>query len=325
MWLNLFTSGKKNMIPENLPMGILFFSQAAVGILGNWSVFLHYVTSVVTGKCLMPKDQILKHLTLANSLVIISRVTPHIMVQLGLQYLLDDLLCKLTLYSNRVSRGVSLHCTSLLSCFQAITISLSHSRLMTLTHSVSKYMIQFCSVSWLLHLLLNIKTAIDVIGPNTIKNFTRKINLGYCSAFAFGNSVTGLHLFFVCFADGLCLSLMVWASVSMVSILYRHKSQLQYIHGAQHSLRVSPEDRATKTILILVCIFVLSYSMSFILVIYTVVFNNPRLWIINIFTFLDTCFPTFFPFILISNNQSTPKNPFHCCSRSIFIMVTCVL
>ncbi|XP_031240032.1 vomeronasal type-1 receptor 4-like [Mastomys coucha] len=325
MWLNLFISGEKNMAPEDLPVGILFFSQTAVGILGNWSFLLHYVMSVITGKNLMPKDQILKHLTLANFFVIISRVTPHIMVQLGLQNLLDDLLCKLTLYSNRVARGVSLHCTCLLSCFQAITISLSHSRLMILTHSVSKYMIQFCSVSWLLHLLLNIKTAVDVIGPNTIKNVTRKIKLGYCSAFAFGNSVTGLHLFFVCFTDGLCLSIMVSASVSMVNILYRHKSQLQYIHSAQHLCRVSPEDKATKTILILVCTFVLSYSMSFILIIYTVVFDNPRLWIINIFTFLDTCFPTVCPFILISNNHSTPKNPFPCCSRRIFTMITCVL
>ncbi|XP_032765894.1 vomeronasal type-1 receptor 4-like [Rattus rattus] len=325
MWLNLSISGEKNMASEHLPMGILFFSQIAVGILGNWSILLHYVMSVITGKCLMPKDQILKHLTLANSLVIISRVTPHIIVQLGLQYLLDDILCKFTLYSNRVSRGVSLHCTCLLSCFQAITISLSHSRLMTLTHSVSKYMIQFCSLTWLLHLLLSIKTAVHVIGPNINKNFTRKIKLGYCSAFAFGNSVTGLHLFFVCFTDCLYLSLMVWASVFMVNILYRHKSQLQYIHSAQHSLRVSPEDRATKTILILVFTFVLSYSMSFILVIYTVVFDNPRLWIINIFAFLDTCFPTFCPFILISNNKSTSKDPFPYCSRRKFTMVTCVL
>ncbi|XP_028637421.1 vomeronasal type-1 receptor 4-like [Grammomys surdaster] len=303
------------MIPENLPMGILFFAQAAVGILGNWSILLHYVMSVITGKRLMSKDQILKHLTLANALVIISRVIPHIMVQLGLQYLLDDLLCKLTLYSNRVSRGVSLHCTCLLSCFQAITINLSHSRWMKFAHSFSKYTIRFCSLSWLVHLLLNIRAAIQVIGSNTNKNFTRKIKLGYCSAFPFGNSVTVLHLFLLCFTDGLCLSLMVWASVTMVSILYRHKSQLQYIHNPQHSLRVSPEDKATKTILILVCTFVFSYSMSSILVIYTVIFDNPRLYLINIFTFLDTCFPTFCPFILISNNQSTPKNHFPCCSR----------
>lgn len=304
------------MIPENLPMGILFFSQTAMGILGNWSILLHYGISINTGKSLMSKDQILKHLTLANALVIISRVIPHIMVQLGLQYLLNDLLCKLTLYSNRVSRGVSLHCTCLLSCFQAITINLSHSRWAKLAHSFSKYTVQFCSLSWLVHLLLNIRAAIHVIGPNTNKNFTRKIKLGYCSAFPLGNTITVLHLFLLCFTDGLYLSLMVWASVSMVSILYRHRSQVQYIHSPQHSLRMSPEGKATKTILILVCTFVFSYSMSFILVIYTVVFNNPRLWLINIFTFLDTCFPTFCPFILISNKQSTPKNHFSCCSRT---------
>ncbi|XP_028637425.1 vomeronasal type-1 receptor 4-like [Grammomys surdaster] len=314
MWLNLFISGEKNMAPENLPMRILSFSQTVVGILGNWSILLHYVIPVITEKRLIPKDQILKHLALANSLVIISRVTPHIMVQLGLQYLLDDLLCKLTLYSNRVSRGVSLHCTCLLSCFQAITISSRQSKWMKLAHSISKYMVRFCSLSWLVHLLLNIRTAIQVIGSHNNKNFTKKIKLGYCSTLAFSNIVTLLNLFFLCFADGLCLSLMVWASVSMVSILYRHKSQLEYIHSAQQSLRVSPEDRATKTILILVCTFVLSYSMSVILGIYNTIFDNPRLWIINIFTFLDTCFPTFCPFILITN-KSLPQSHSLCCRK----------
>lgn len=168
------------------------------------------------------------------------------------------------------------------------------------THSL-KYTIRFCSLSWLVYLLLNIRAAIYVIGPNTNKIFTRKIKLGYCSTFPFGNAVFVLYLFLLCFTDGLCLSLMVWTSVSIMNILYRHKSQLQYIHNPQHSLSVPPEDKAIKTILILVCTFVF-YSMSFILVIYTVLFDNPRLWLINIFTFLDTCFPSFCPFILISNN-----------------------
>ncbi|XP_059101307.1 vomeronasal type-1 receptor 2-like [Peromyscus eremicus] len=315
MRLNLSVSGEKNMVPENLPMGILFFSQTAVGILGNWSVLLPYIMSVFTGKSLMPKDQILRHLTLANSLVIISRVIPHIMVHLGLRYLLGDLLCKLTLYSNRVARAISLHCTCLLSCFQAITISPSNSRWMKLKDSVSKYMVLSCSLSWLIHPLLNSRTTIGVIGPHNNNNVTKKIKLGYCLAFVFDNTVTLLNLSLLCFTDGLYLCLMIWASVFMVSILCRHKSQLKHIHSAQHTLRVSPEDRATKTILTLVCTFVLSYSMSFILVIYTVAFDNPRLWMINIFTFLDTCFPTFCPFILIRNDKSAPKNHFPCCRR----------
>ncbi|XP_027289857.1 vomeronasal type-1 receptor 4-like isoform X2 [Cricetulus griseus] len=301
------------MVIENLPMWVLFFSQTAVGILGNWSVLLPYVMSIFTRKNLMPKDQIIKHLTLANSLVIISRVIPHILAQLGLHNLLDDLLCKLTLYSNRVSRGISLHCTCLLSCFQAITISPSNSRCMKLKHSISKYMVHSCALSWLVHLLLNSQTAIDVVGSGTNQNFTMKIKLGYCSAIILSKTATVLHLILICFTDGLCLGLMVWTSVFMVGILYRHRSQLQYIHSALYSLRVSPEHRATKTILILVCTFVLSYAMSFILVLYTTLFNNPKLWIISIFTFLDTCFPTFCPFILISSNKYSPKNYFSFC------------
>ena len=62
-----------------------------------------------------------------------------------------------------------------------------------------------------------------------------------------------------------CLSLMACSSVSMVSTLYKHKRQVRNIHSAQHFQKVSPEDRASKIILIFLCIFVISYSLSSLL------------------------------------------------------------
>ncbi|KAM7340318.1 hypothetical protein ACRRTK_000933 [Alexandromys fortis] len=298
------------MVPVNLPMGILFFSQTAVGILGNWSILLPYAVSEFTGKSLMPKDQILRHLTLANSLVIISRVIPHIMVQLGLQFLLDDLLCKLTLYSNRVSRGISLHCTCLLSCFQAITISPSNSRWMKLKHSVSKYMVQSCSLSWLVHLLLNSKTAVDVIGSGTNKNFTKKIKLGYCSAFVSGNTVSVLEAVILSVSDIMCLVLMAWASGSMVLVLHKHKHRVQHIHSYSLSQRPSHEDRATRTILILVTMFLSFYSLASILSFCITQTVNPSPWLLNTSVLLSLSFPTLSPLVFSFSNICVPH---FCC------------
>ncbi|KAM6154512.1 vomeronasal type-1 receptor 4-like [Erethizon dorsatum] len=300
------------MIPENLAMGIFFFSQTTVGILGNWLLLFHYFFSVYTGKNLMPTDQIIKHLTFANSLTIMSRGIPQTMRQFGLKYLLDDTGCKFTVYLNRISRGSSLNTTCLLSCFQALTISPSSTRWMKPKHRATKFIRPCCSLSWLMHLLLNIMIIVRVTGHHSSRNFTKRFNLGFCSGFVSGTTATPLYVFLLCCTDGLCLGLMAWASASMVSTLYRHKRQVQYIHSAHCSPRVSPEARATQTILILVCTFVTFYSLSSILVVYTTFFDNPRLWVINIFALLEMCFPVFCPFVLISNNNSASRSYFPC-------------
>lgn len=278
-------------------MGMFSLSQTVVGILGNSSVLFHYFISLFSGKYLMPKDEILKHLTLANSLCIISRGIPQTMALFGFQSFLDDIACKFIVYSNRVSREVSLHTMCSLSCFQAITISPSNSRWGKLKQRAIKYIVPSCSLSWPVYLFLNSKIAM-MVGHNTNLNFTKKFNVGYCSSFDIGG--IPLYLFLICFIDIFYLSIMAWASVSMVSILNRHKKQVLYLRSSHHCLRVSPEARATQVILILVCTYVTFYSMTFILIFYTVFFDRPKLWLLHIFAFLESCFPTFCPFLLVT-------------------------
>ncbi|XP_028637409.1 vomeronasal type-1 receptor 4-like [Grammomys surdaster] len=294
------------MKPENMVMSIVFILQTTIGILVNSSILLHYLILEFSGKGLKLKALIVKHLTLANSLFIISRGIPQIMAEFGMKYFLDDIGCKLVLYLYRVSRGVSLYTTCLLSCFQATTISLSTTKWMKLKDKAIKYMGPSCSLSWPMQLLLNVMILMKVTSSSNRRNATKKLSYGYCSASVSGTITTPLYILLLSFTDVLCLSLMSWASVFMVSILYRHKRQVQYIH-AQHSLRVSPEARATQTILILVCTFVTFYSISSILVLYSALFGNPGLWVINIISVLETCFPIFCSFVLISSNLSASR------------------
>ncbi|XP_040590193.1 vomeronasal type-1 receptor 4 [Mesocricetus auratus] len=303
------------MASDNLAVGIFLFSQIIVGMLGNFSILLYYVILIVTGKHLMPKDLIIEHLSFANCLSIISRGIPQTMSDFGFKYFLDDIGCKLIMYIYRISRGVSLYAMCLLSCFQAVTISPSNSRWMKLKHRATKYIGPSCSLSWLVHLLLNISTPIRVSGPIYNKNATSMTSYGYCSWFASGNVSTALYMFLLCFTDGLCLGLMACSSVSMVSILYRHKRQVKHIHSAQHFLKVSPEDRASQTILTLVCIFVISYSLSSILVIFTTYSKVPMLWVVSVFLFLEVCFPTVSPFVLFSNIKPSCSIFLPCCGK----------
>ncbi|EDL38116.1 vomeronasal 1 receptor, G3 [Mus musculus] len=303
---------------ENIALGIFLFSQITVGMIGNSSILFYYVILKFTGKHLMPKDLIIEHLTVANCLFIISKGIPQTLSDYGLKDFLDDFGCKLIMYIYRITRGMSLYAMCLLSCFQAITISPSNSRWMKFKHRATKYLGPSCSLSWLVHSFLNILTPARVSGPSYSKNTTNRMIYGYCSWFASGNFATALYLFLLCFCDGLCLGLMAYSSVSMVSMLYRHKKQVKHIHSAQDFLKVSPEIRAMKTILILVCTFILSYSFSSMVAIVTAYSKYPELWGVSVFTFLEICFPIFCPFVLISNMKPI-SNLFLPCFHNNFL------
>ncbi|XP_032752110.1 vomeronasal type-1 receptor 4-like [Rattus rattus] len=289
------------MTSPNLPMGIFLFFQIVIGMLGNCSILCYYVTFLFSRKHLMPKDLIMEHLSFANCLSIISKGIPQILSDFGFKEFLDDIGCKLVMYIYRVTRGMSLYAMCLLSCFQAITISPSNSRWMMLKHRAVKYIGSSCLVNWFVHLLLNIITPVKVTVPTYSKNVTNMNSYGYCSWFAPRNMAIALYMFLLCFYDGLCLGLMACSSVYMVSILYKHKRQVKHIYTAQHFLKVSPEDRATQTILILVCTFIISYAISSIRVIFTTYSKVSVIWRVSIFIFLEICFPIFCPFVLISN------------------------
>ncbi|KAL1765402.1 vomeronasal type 1 receptor G9, partial [Sigmodon hispidus] len=293
----LGTKGK-SLIPA---IGIFLFSQITMGLLGNSSILFYYVILILNGKRLMPKDLIIEHLALSNCLTIISRGIPQTMSDFGFKHFLGDIGCKFIVFIYRITRGMSLYAMSLLSSFQAITINQSNSRWMKLKHRATKYIGTSCSLGWLVHLLLNIVTPARVSGPISNKNVTSMMSYEYCSWFASGNLITALYMFLLCFTDGLCLGLMACSSVSMVSILYSHKRQVKHIHSAQHFLKVSPEDRAARTVLILVCIFGISYLFSSMVVIFKTYSKVLMLWRLSVFIFLEICFPVFYPIVLITN------------------------
>ena len=126
-------------------------------------------------------------------------------------------------------------------------------------------------------------------GPTYKENVTNRLSYAHCSLFTSDNVKTVLYMFILCFSDVLCLGLMARSSISMVNILYRHKRQVKHIHSAQHFLKVSPEDRATQTTLILLCIFVISYSFSSFVAVIMSSSKYPVPWSINIFTLIEIC------------------------------------
>ncbi|NP_001160803.1 vomeronasal 1 receptor oryCunV1R1649 [Oryctolagus cuniculus] len=300
------------MASAKLQVGIIFLTQMGVGIIGNSSLLCLYTFILLTGHKVRPTDSILNHLVLANSFVLFARGIPQAMAAFGLNYFLDEAACKLLFYLHRVARGVSLSTTCLLGGFQATKLCPNFSRWLELRMRSPKFISYCCFLFWILHLLLNIFVPIKMIGPMNSKNLSVKINYGYCSSLSPDRYLKFLVVFLFLTIDFLCLGLMVWASGSMVIVLYRHKQQVQYIHNSL-SPRPSHEARATRTILILVSSFCSFYSLSSVLHMWMTVFVIPGQWLVDTSMILSSCFPAFSPFVLFCNE--TRFSEFHLACR----------
>ncbi|XP_008068723.1 vomeronasal type-1 receptor 2-like [Carlito syrichta] len=256
---------------------------------------------------------ILRHLTVANSLVILSRGIPETMAALGLRHFATYFECEVLLYVHRVARSVSIGATCLLSVFQMITINpRNSSRWVDLKVKALKYNGHSIILCWALHLLVN-----TIFSNYTEKwnnrNFTKKRDFGYCSAPFYDEVVTPLYAALTSLHDVLCLGLVTWASNSMVFILYRHRQQVQHIHRTNHSPRSSPETRATQSILALVSTFVAFNALSFSIYVYIALFDKSNWWLVNTAIVITACFPTFSPFVLIRHDPNICRS---CCQKT---------
>nr|XP_026237659.1 vomeronasal type-1 receptor 4-like [Urocitellus parryii] len=294
------------MAASDVAVGIIFLAQTVVGALGNSSLLLHYLGLYFTGCRVRHTDWILQHLIVANLLTLLSRGVPQTVAAFSLKYFLSDVGCKLLFYLHRVGRGVSIGSTCLLSIFQAMKISSRNSRWAELKMSICQYVDSSVYLSWLLYLLLNIVVLRYTTGNRNNKNSTSLKDLGYCSTIQYNVTIQSLFAALVSFPDALCMGLMLWASSSMVLILYRHKQRMQYLQKTS-SPRSSPETRATKTILLLVSTFVSFYTLSCIFQIYVGIMSNPNLFLVNTATIFAGCFPAVSPFLLMHRNSSAPR------------------
>ncbi|KAM5296612.1 vomeronasal type-1 receptor 1-like isoform 1-T2 [Glossophaga mutica] len=286
----------------SLEKGFIFLLQTGAGILGNSSLLCLYNFSLLTGHKLRPIDLIFNQLVFANNLVLYSKGIPHTMAAFGLKHFLDDVGCKLVFYLHRVARGVSLSTTCFLSGFQAIKLHSRTYRWMDHKTRSPKCIAFCCSLFWILHFLTNAFIPMLVVAPRNSENVSVKTHFGYCLSLRSDRVMVLFHGVVLSFLDVLCLGLMMGTSGSMVFFLIRHKQRVQHIRSNTFPHRPSHEVKATRIILMLVSIFVFFYSLSSISTLYIILTVSPSQWVMDIPAFLDSCFPTFSPFLLITSN-----------------------
>ncbi|XP_007955216.2 vomeronasal type-1 receptor 4-like [Orycteropus afer afer] len=299
--------GNDEMAAMDLTIGMIFLSQTALGTLGNFSLLYRYLFLYFTERRLRSIDLILSHLTVANSMLILSKGIPHTIAAFGWKDFIDDFGCKFVLYVHRVGRGVSIGSTCLLSMLQAITISPGNSRWAELKVKAPKCMGFTIVLCWIAHMLVNIIFPMYMTSNWGNRSITNIKGYGFCSSVRHDKTSDSLYAALLTAPDVVSLGLMSWASGSMVFILHRHKQRVQHLHRNNLSPRPSPETRATQTILVLVSTFVTFYTLSSTLQVLVALTVHPSWSLLNMAALTAACFPTMSPFVLMSRDSSVSR------------------
>lgn len=140
-------------------------------------------------------------------------------------------------------------------------------------------------------------------------NIIKKISVGFCCLVDYGIVICSICIALVVLPEVSVSLFTLWASGSMIFILYRHKQQIQHIHTKNVSLR-SPESRVTQSILLLVITFISFHTLSTTFRISMTVIHKLNSWLLRTSEVISLCFPAISPFLIMSQDSSSFRHYF---------------
>ncbi|XP_043828119.1 vomeronasal type-1 receptor 4-like [Dromiciops gliroides] len=288
---------------------IFYILQIIIGNLGNSLLLYIYGSNSLSGQRKKPIHLIFINLAFSNILVILFRGVPFVIQACIHKVFFSDIGCKMLVYLQRVSRGLSLGTTCLMSFFQAITITSCSAKWAELKARTSQCTVESCVFICVLNLLIDVIVPLYVTASRNSTNIMLNSNLGYCSINRYALTTLKIVMWKL-FYDSVFVVFMAITSGYMVFVLYRHHQQIQQIHDISLKSSASPEMRATKIILFLMIIFVFFYSLSSSFFIVMDISKATKQCMIHISDLFTLCYPTASPFVLIYSDSQTPS----CCN-----------
>ncbi|EGV91641.1 Vomeronasal type-1 receptor A16 [Cricetulus griseus] len=291
---------------------ILYF-QAGLGVLANMFLLFFYTFIILVHRS-KPLDLISCQLPFIHTVLVLTGGDTWLTDVFESLNIENDFKCKTTFYMNRVMRGLSICTTSLLSVFQAVTISPSTSLLAKYKYKLKKYMIYAFFYMWFFNLSFS-SNQIFYVGAFTNVSETNQMKVTkYCSLFPINYIIRVLILTATTSRDVFLVGVMLTSSSYMVIILFRHQRQCKYLHSLSH-LKASPEKRATQTILLLVVVFVVMYWVDIIISSTAVLLWTYHPVILTVQKFVMNVYPTITPLVQISSDNRIINMLINLCSN----------
>ncbi|XP_028360589.2 olfactory receptor class A-like protein 1 [Phyllostomus discolor] len=300
--------------------GILLAIQTGTGFLGNSLLFALYMHTFFSLPCKKkPADGILAHLTLANALTLLFRGVPSIISSFGMKHEISDTVCKVVLYTQRVTRSISLYTTSLQSTFQAVTITVSGRKWAWLKNNISTLIQPSIFSGWVISMVIYSQIILKTVANRNTTDIISGYYSPFCKVSTYDHEVAVIFLSTVLIQDVFFLSLMACSSVYMVTVLSRHHRVARLVRSSVYPSRSSPEHTATHIILMLVRCFIFFYWTNSFITAYSLFGNNRNWQLENVNAFISTCYPTICPLVLMKNENRISRLNFINSRSRIFI------
>nr|AWV49238.1 vomeronasal type 1 receptor 2 [Nannospalax galili]AWV49239.1 vomeronasal type 1 receptor 2 [Nannospalax galili]AWV49240.1 vomeronasal type 1 receptor 2 [Nannospalax galili]AWV49241.1 vomeronasal type 1 receptor 2 [Nannospalax galili]AWV49242.1 vomeronasal type 1 receptor 2 [Nannospalax galili] len=285
---------------HNIGIRNTIYSEAGIGISANSILLLFHILMPIRGQRPRLTDLPIGLLALIHLLMLI--VMGLIATDIFLPWQRwDDITCKFIMFLYRFFRSLSLCTTSLISILQAITLSPRTSCLAKFKRK-SLHLI-LCSLLCMSVFYTSISSVLlkhIIATPNSTSP-----NLTYvtesCSLLPISHSVGHAFFTLLTIRDAILTGFMALSSAYMVTFLYRHKKQSQFLHGTSLSPIASPEQRATCFILLLMSFFVLMSTFDSIVSYLRHTNDNPILYCVQIFA--AHSYATVSPLLILSTEK----------------------
>ncbi|XP_005387311.2 PREDICTED: vomeronasal type-1 receptor 90-like [Chinchilla lanigera] len=252
---------KKRKFSRFFDVRSTFFFEITIGITANTVLLLFHILTFLLKHRPKPLDLTIAQLALVHLVMLVTMgfIAADIFEFQGWE---DGLTCKLVIYVQKLMRSLSICTTCLLSILQAITLSPRNSCLAKFKHKSSRHYPRCLVFLWVFNMILNTRFLVSIDAIPNVTSYSLVLVTESCSQWPISYLFRYIFLSLVNIQDISFIGLMALSSGYMVRLLYRHKRQLQHLHSTYLSPKVSPEERATRSVLLLMGFFMLMYFLD---------------------------------------------------------------
>ncbi|KAM6162716.1 vomeronasal type-1 receptor 90-like [Erethizon dorsatum] len=278
------------------------FFEVTVGIAANTALLLFHILTFLLKHRPKPLDLTVGQLALIHLVMLVTMgfiATDFF----GFEHWGSDLMCKSVIYVNRLMRALSICSTCLLSVLQAIMLSPRNSCLEKFKHKSTHYYPCCLVFLWVFNMLLNGRFLVSIAATPNVTSYSLMFVTESCSQWPVSYLFRYIFFSLANVQDISFIGLMALSSGYMVSLLCSHKKQFQHLHSTSLSPKASPEEGATRTILVLMGFFMFMYLLD------CVTFSSLGiLWKYNpiyhfVLMLVGNGYATICPFVLMSSEK----------------------
>ncbi|KAM5248533.1 vomeronasal type-1 receptor 90-like [Ctenodactylus gundi] len=242
----------------------MVFFEVSIGITANTVLFLFHVFTFLLEHRQKLADLTIGHLALIHVVMLLTVGFTAVDI-FGFQNLWDDITCKSVFFFHRLTRGLSICTTCLLSVLQAITLSPRSSCVAKFKHRPSHHNLWCFLFLWVLNMFISSRFLVTTVATPNVSSHSLMYVTESCSLWPISYILKYTSFSLATLRDVSLIGLMTLSSGYMVILLHRHKRQSQHLHSSNLSLKISPEQRATQTILLLMSFFMVMYLLDFVI------------------------------------------------------------